>query len=137
MKDETNTLARVGGGNGLNGLESRAHLCTLPWPPATLSPNARQHYQALARAKKAYRSACWYTAHSQGLRKIEASRVHVDIVFVPPNKRGFDLDNLLARMKSGLDALADVIGVDDKHWSLSIRRADEIGGMVRISITEV
>jgi crossover junction endodeoxyribonuclease RusA len=117
--------------------ESRAHLCTLPWPPATLSPNARQHYQALARAKKAYRSACWYTAHSQGLRKVEASRVHVDIVFVPPNRRGFDLDNLLARMKSGLDALADVIGVDDKHWSLSIRRADEIGGMVRISITEV
>ena len=26
---------------------------TLPWPQASLSPNARQHYMALARARKA------------------------------------------------------------------------------------
>ena len=31
---------------------------TLPWPPSALSPNARQHWSALARAKKAYRAAC-------------------------------------------------------------------------------
>lgn len=107
---------------------------TLPWPPTNLSPNARVHYQALARAKKAYKTACWYTAHSQGLRKIDADRLHLSIEFVPPNRRGFDLDGLLSRMKSGLDAIADITGVDDRHWSLTISKADRIGGMVKIKV---
>lgn len=109
-------------------------MITLPWPPSNLSPNTRQHYMALARAKKAYRSACWYTAHSQGLRKIAAVKLHLSIEFVPPSRRAFDLDNCLARMKSGLDALADIAGVDDKHWSLSISRSANIGGMVRVTV---
>jgi len=109
-------------------------MITLPWPPSSLSPNARQHYMALARARKAYRTECWYQAHQQGLRKIDATQLHLSIEFVPPSRRAFDLDNCLARIKSGLDALADITGVDDRHWSLTIRRADEIGGMVRVSV---
>jgi len=39
---------------------------TLPWPPTALSPNARQHWAKLARAKKAYRLACaWQAKASQ------------------------------------------------------------------------
>ena len=58
------------------------------------------------------------------------------LTFVPPNKRGFDLDNLLARMKSGLDGLADVLGVDDNNWQLEIDKAEpnKIGGMVKVRI---
>lgn len=108
---------------------------TLPWPPAELSPNARGHWSRLAKAKKAYRAACAWTAKEQGAKAIEAERLHLSLVFVPPNRRAHDLDNLLARMKSGLDGLADVLGVDDKHWSLSIARADEIGGMVRVEVS--
>ena len=37
-------------------------------------------------------------------------------------------------MKSGLDGLADVLGVDDSAWSLSIAKADEVGGMVKIQV---
>jgi crossover junction endodeoxyribonuclease RusA len=37
-------------------------------------------------------------------------------------------------MKAGLDGLADVLEVDDKHWSLTIQKADEIGGFVKIKI---
>lgn len=110
---------------------------TLPWPPASLSPNTRQHWSALARAKKAYRQACATQARVQGLRKIDATRLHVALLFVPPNRRAFDLDNLLARMKSGLDGLSDVLGVDDSNWTLNIAKADAIGGMVQIVITEV
>lgn len=108
---------------------------TLPWPPSALSPNARAHWSVLAKAKKSYRSECAWQAKVQGLGRIEADRLHVSLVFVPPNRRGFDLDNLLARMKSGLDGLADVLGVDDKLWTLTIARAEEIGGMVKIRIT--
>lgn len=109
----------------------------LPWPPSALSPNTRQHYMALARAKKAYRSACWFSSHHQGLRKLTANALHLSIEFVPPSRRAFDLDNCLSRLKAGLDAIADITGVDDKHWSLSISRSAEIGGMVRVKVEVV
>ena len=107
---------------------------TLPWPPADLSPNARQHWSKLARAKKAYRAACAWTAKEQGAQRIEAERLHLTITFVPPNRRAHDLDNCLARMKSGLDGLADVLGVDDKHWTLTISKADTVGGFVKVCV---
>ena len=109
---------------------------TLPWPPKELSPNARQHWSALSRAKKAYRAACAWTAKEQGAKRIEAERLHLTIMFVPPNRRAHDLDNCLARMKSGLDGLADVLGVDDKRWSLTISKSDEVGGLVRVEVRD-
>lgn len=107
---------------------------TLPWPPKELSPNARMHWSKLAKAKKAYRAACAWTAKEQGMRRIDAEKLHLALTFYPPSRRAYDLDNALARMKSGLDGLADVLGVDDKFWDLSIRRASEIGGMVKVEV---
>lgn len=107
---------------------------TLPWPPADLSPNARQHWSKLARAKKAYRAACAWTAKEQGAQRLDAENLHLTITFVPPNRRAHDLDNCLARMKSGLDGLADVLEVDDKHWTLTISKADEVGGLVKVEV---
>ena len=46
----------------------------LPWPPKELSPNFRAHWAKLARAKKAYRAACAWTAKEQGAQHIEAER---------------------------------------------------------------
>lgn len=109
---------------------------TLPWPPADLSQNARGHWSKLARAKKAYRAACAWTAKEQGAQRIEAERLHLTITFVPPNRRAHDLDNCLARLKSGLDGLADVLGVDDRAWSLTISKSEEVGGMVRVEVSE-
>lgn len=112
-------------------------LLTLPWPPSALSPNARTHWSALARAKKAYRAACAAQAQAQGARRIKADRLHLTLTFYPPNRRAHDLDNCLARLKSGLDGLADVLGVDDKHWSLTIAKADTVGGFVRVEVANV
>lgn len=108
---------------------------TLPWPPKELSPNARLHWSKLASAKKTYRYVCAVQAKVQGARAIQAEKLHLSLTFYPPTRRAFDLDNALARMKSGLDGLADVLGVDDRHWSLSIARAEEIGGMVKVVVT--
>ena len=33
-----------------------------------------------------------------------------------------------------MNGLCDVLGVDDSKWSLSIAKADEIGGMVRVEV---
>ena len=107
---------------------------TLPWPPKELSPNARLHWARLAKAKKAYRAECALQARIQGVGKIAAQKLHVALVFYPPTRRAFDLDNALARMKSGLDGLAVVLGVDDSRWSLSIAKADAVGGMVKVEV---
>lgn len=114
--------------------EGLTMIFTLPWPPKELSPNARLHHMAKARAKKMYRSACGWTAKQQGAGRIDAERLTVHIQFVPPDRRARDVDNMLASIKAGLDGLADVIGVDDRHWRISIEVADEIGGMVRVRI---
>ena len=108
----------------------------LPWPPSELSPNKRQHWAKLAKAKKLYRAACATQARLQGLDRMASERLHLSLTFYPPTRRAFDLDNLLARMKSGLDGLADVIGVDDSRWSLAIQKAAEVGGYVEVTITE-
>ena len=97
---------------------------TLPWPPSSLSPNTRQHWSKLAKAKGEYRRACYFTAIEQGAKPIRADHLHLHLQFVPPNRRKFDLDNLLARMKSGLDGLVDAIGVDDSRWQIRIQRSD-------------
>lgn len=108
---------------------------TLPWPQASLSPNARQHYMALARARKKYRHDCWLAAHAQGARKVAAEALTVSICFAPPTRRRYDLDNLLSRMKSGLDGLADVLGVDDSRWKLQIEMAEPVkGGAVKVEV---
>ena len=107
----------------------------LPWPTKDLSPNTRGHWAIKARAKKAYRAACTAQARSQGLWRMDAERLHLKITFVPPNRRARDLDNMLASLKSGLDGLCDVMGVDDSKWSIEISKADDrIGGFVEIEV---
>lgn len=107
----------------------------LPWPPKELSPNARIHWAKLAKAKKAYRHECAVSARSQGLGRMDAKKLHLSLTFFAPTRRAYDLDNALARMKAGLDGLADVLGVDDKHWSLGIQRGDAPAGMVLVEVT--
>ena len=107
----------------------------LPWPPTGLSPNARNHWSKTMRLKKAYRTERAWQAVAQGLRPINADRLHLNITFAPPTRRAFDLDNALARIKAGLDGLADVLKVDDSRWSITIQKSETIGGFVQIEIT--
>lgn len=107
----------------------------LPWPPKELSSNSRQHHMALSRAKKRYRQACAWTAKAQGAGRLEAEQLLVHLVFVPPDRRRRDDQNCMAAMKSGLDGLADVLGVDDSRWRTSYAMASDVGGMVRVEVT--
>ena len=109
----------------------------LPWPPRELSPNARHgHWSTLARAKQRYRFACAVQARTQGVGAVQAREIAMSLVFVPPDRRARDLDNLIASMKAGLDGLADVLGVDDSRWTLAARiDREHIGGMVRVEVS--
>lgn len=110
---------------------------SFPWPPRDLSPNARLHPMQKAKAVKAYRKACAWECVAAGLGKMRGDPLHVSVTFHPPDKCRRDLGNMLASIKPGLDGLADVLGVDDHLWSLTIQRADPVpGGRVCIHIQE-
>lgn len=114
---------------------------TLPWPQSKLSPNARVHWSTLAKAKKEYRSACWLTALDQqrGWRpELPEGPLLVELEFVPPQRRSYDRDNLISRMKAGLDGLCDALKVDDKKFTTLTARvnAEQIGGFVRVRISK-
>lgn len=111
---------------------------TLPWPPKELSPNARQHYMAHARAKKKYREACRVLALAAGVKALAGiERLHVELTFYPPDRRLRDQDNMLAAMKSGLDGLADALGLDDRKFKTTFQVADQIGCMVKVELRAV
>jgi len=91
---------------------------TIPWPPKTLNPNARQHFMALARAKRSYRATCDWTTREAKAKLDGDGPWRVTLTFHPPDRRSYDHDNLVARMKSGLDGIASALGVDDKLFRL-------------------
>ena len=126
------TLKELGLSEPKNGMTF-----TFPWPTKMLHPNTPGHWAAKAKAKKAYRTAC-----RRIVEQTEGSMppmgpddaLRVTLTFYPPNKRDRDWDNLLASMKSGLDGLADGLGVNDSLFRPAIHVADQIGGFVRINV---
>lgn len=111
---------------------------TLPWPPKELSPNARLHWAKVMKFKKAYREACYYLtlAEIDRTKKFGDGPLLVDLEFRKPSRRAMDWDNLIARMKAGLDGVSDALKINDRQFRLSMRVADEIGGFVKVRITQ-
>lgn len=106
----------------------------LPWPPKELSPNARLHWARVAKAKKAYRETCFWLAKAAKLQAPAEGLVRIELTFYPPCRRSRDKDNLIASMKAGLDGLADAMAVNDKRFDPVFWIADDIGGMVKVSV---
>ena len=108
----------------------------LPWPPSDLSPNKRLHWARLAKVKKLYRKECMFSVLAQNIDRVPDGSLTLDLTFVPPTRRSYDRDNLVARMKSGLDGLADALKIDDKRFTTLAARVstDTIGGFVRVRI---
>ena len=110
---------------------------TLPFPPATLSPNARLHWRALDRAKKAYKSACAWALQAQPLPPVcyVGQRIPLTITISPPDRRRRDRDNMQHSLKYALDSLAHRMDVDDYHFDPSYRFAEPAkGGRVVIEV---
>ena len=102
---------------------------SLPWPPATLSPNGSHgHWRTRAKAKKSYRDACYVSVLEQCVPKPTAASLDLELLFVPPGHHRFDRDNLVARMKAGLDGVARAWGIDDHAF---VRIAAEVSGVPR------
>lgn len=112
----------------------------LPFPDARLNPNRSKgvHWAATsALRKKARGDATLLTRHAaKGVTFPMGQEIAMAIVFVQPDRRHRDRDNLLAACKPALDGVADALGVNDSQFDpVTIRR--EYGakpGSVRIEI---
>ena len=111
-------------------------MLVLPWPPKELSPNARVHRMAKAKAAKAYRHACWALTKEARIT-LKRTPVSIRVTFVPPTKQARDLDNCLAAIKSGLDGVADALKVNDKDFRpITIDIKHEVAGQVIVEFLE-
>ena len=107
----------------------------LPWPSPALSPNARGHWSKRAKAAKAYRLECFLITKQAGIKAPEG-KILWTVEFFPPSRRAYDDDNLLARMKSARDGIADALGVDDRRFVTQFSVSETVikGGLVRVTI---
>lgn len=110
---------------------------TLPWPPSKLSRNSSQgDYNGKARSARLYRSDALICAlrDARG-HKAPDGQIMLDMTFCPPDLRRRDLDNLLAMAKQGIDAIAEVLRVDDECFEFTLRRGPKVkGGAVVVKI---
>lgn len=98
----------------------------LPWPPSILWPNARVHHMALYRAKKDYREQCASLCIYLKTKTMhDAERINARITFFQPDRRRRDMDNMLAAIKAGIDAVAAHVGVDDSKWTMTLALSPE------------
>ncbi len=96
----------------------------LPWPPPTLSPNARCHWAKRHRAFRTYKKATWWLLYPK--RKHLSQFRRFKITFLPPDHHRRDLDNMIASFKAGGDALSDAIGIDDSEFSYEFSRGEPV-----------
>jgi crossover junction endodeoxyribonuclease RusA len=63
-------------------------------------------------------------------------KIALRIVFVPPSRRRYDDDNLLASFKAGRDGLADALGVDDRAFVTTLSVSGDVvsGGAVIVTV---
>jgi Holliday junction resolvase RusA-like endonuclease len=108
----------------------------LPWPSKDLSPNARLHWAKKAKAVRQARSEAEIIA--KGHCKPLEGRILFVLEFFPPDRRRYDDDGLLARMKSARDGIADALGVDDRRFVTQFSVSDTVvkGGKVSVTISE-
>lgn len=108
----------------------------LPWPPSDLNPNKRIHWAKKAKATKAYRRACYLLCVQAGLTSIPwDGDVHLWLDFYPPDRRRRDDDNAYHAFKAGRDGMADALKINDNRFRAHPYFRDEIGGMVKVTIT--
>ena len=94
---------------------------TIPIPPTILSPNARAHWAAKAKAVRYHREAAKIAtvaaAIAVGHRSIDTAswrEVVLRTTWYATSKRRRDRDNAYASLKAARDGIADAFGVDDE-----------------------
>ena len=92
---------------------------TLPWPPASLGPNAkrRKHWSAYREPTRCYRNICAVITLASRLSVCGGDApIGMTITFCPPDRRRRDDDGMIGAFKAGRDGMADGWRVDDRRF---------------------
>ena len=111
----------------------------LPWPDKRLSPNARIDRRQVAAIKAREKEAARILTiekYAVGYYSGVFTPQTLNLEFCPPDKRHYDMDNLLASMKAPLDGMAEALGIDDNLFEpITLWRGKVIkGGQVIVKI---
>jgi Holliday junction resolvase RusA-like endonuclease len=112
----------------------------LPFPAPELNPNRckGKHWATTVALRKSAREAATLLTRqaSRGVTFPMGHEVSLKIVFVQPDKRLRDRDNLLSAAKAQIDGVADAIGINDVQFNPVIvcREFGSKPGSVRIEI---
>ena len=112
----------------------------LPFPDSRLNPNRYKgkHWAATVDLRKSAREAATLLTRqaSRGVTFPMGHEVSLKIVFVQPDRRQRDRDNLLSAAKASIDGVADALGINDVQFN-PVTVCREYGpkpGSVRIEI---
>lgn len=116
---------------------------TLPFPPSSLMPNRAngKHWTTTRAARDDYFTAALVLTNAavrahQGPWYPLVGDIPLKVTFAMPDKRGRDLDNLLASIKHGIDGIATSLTINDKQFSpITIVRGEVVkGGAVQVEV---
>lgn len=90
----------------------------LPFPHASLFSNRRngQHWAKTNDAKESQKSHAYYATKAAGAFVAPTGDIPISLLFLTPDKRKRDADNMLAASKALLDGMAMALGVDDSRF---------------------
>lgn len=108
----------------------------LPWPARSLSPNARVHWGAKAKAvKDARNTARVLTLEALKLRRPRWDAVALHWEFHPKTANFPDGDNAESACKAYRDGIADALGIDDAKFTTTRSMGAPVkGGSVQVIV---
>ena len=90
----------------------------LPFPAAELFPNRKngKHWAVTSAIRQAQKDAAYWSTKASGAFECQSVYIPLSLLFVAPDKRHRDCDNMLAAAKALLDGVALALGVDDSRF---------------------
>ena len=114
---------------------------TLPWIDSRLMPNRKNGsaWQSSHAAKiKARQDGTLSARAALGRNTLTPAETYpLNILYVAPDGRHGDLDNMLAASKAALDGVADALGINDKCFrpiTINVARDSKKQGFVIVEV---
>ena len=108
----------------------------LPFPHASLFPNRRNgtHYRTTSAIKNKQRADAYSLTKAAGTYTAPDGYIPITCLFLAPDGRRRDGDNMLAAAKALLDGMAQALGVDDSRFKPIFvdwaRGPDKVGALI-------
>jgi Holliday junction resolvase RusA-like endonuclease len=109
----------------------------LPFPAPELFPNRKngKHWGATHEARQVQKDSAFWAAKQAATNYLAPDGfIPLSLMFVTPDKRHRDCDNMLAASKALLDGVALAIGIDDKRFKPVlvdwVQGNDKVGALI-------